>query len=268
MSVLSSKTVLIVGHENSQIHELEETLKVYGVNIEHMMCPEVTAASVVEKNVDLVVLNHLHEGDSCTEIFKVLHTDDMRGVLPVFALIEDLEREIQEVLSLGAADYITPQESIDSITQKMKAIFGQGADFAGDSVIDITPQEISVSKTGAKVYVVEDDALLRNLLSIRFEKAQFKYKVNGTGENVLAEVAEFQPAVIILDIMLPGLDGFEVLAELKTSLETKNIPVIVFSNRDGGDDRKRAQELGAVGFYVKAMTDLSELVSKIEVIAG
>jgi DNA-binding response OmpR family regulator len=264
MSVLSTKTVLVVGHENSQIHELEESLVAHGVKIEHMVCAKVTPELVSEKKIDLVVLNHLHEGDSCLEIFKVLHSTDMRSTLPVFALIQDVEKEIQEVLSLGAADYVTPGETVDSIIQKMKAIFGQGLNYSGDSVIDITPNEVAVSKTGIKVYVVEDDPLLRNLLSIRFEKAQFEYKVNSDGGKVAQEVAEFMPAVVILDLMLPGKDGFEVLAELKNDSNTKDVPVIVFSNRDGSTDRKQAQELGAAGFYVKAMTDLSELVQKIE----
>jgi len=64
--------------------------------------------------------------------------------------------------------------------------------------------------------------------------------------------------------MLPGKSGFDILAELKDDEVLKNIPVIVFSNRDGQEDRARAKELGAVDFYVKAMTDLSELIEKIE----
>jgi DNA-binding response OmpR family regulator len=67
--------------------------------------------------------------------------------------------------------------------------------------------------------------------------------------------------------MLPGKEGFELLEELKKSEQTKNVPVIVFSNRDGVNDRKIAEELGATGFYVKAMTDLSELVEKIEALS-
>lgn len=264
MSVLSSKRVLVVGHENSHIHDLEESLAAHGVSIERMQCADVTAESVAEKKVDLVILNHLHEGDTCLDVFKILHTSDMRSVLPVFALIKDEEREIQDVLSLGAADYITEAESIDSIIQKMKAIFGHGLDNFGDSVIDITPAEVPVSKSGIKVYAVEDDPLLRNLLSVRFKKAEFEYKVNASGKDVVAEVLEFQPAVIILDLMLPGIDGFEILTELRKNELTTTIPVIVFSNRDGQDDRKRAQELGASGFYIKAITDLSDLVRIIE----
>jgi DNA-binding response OmpR family regulator len=264
MSVLSSKTVLVVGHENSHIHALEESLAAHGVSIVHMQCSELSAESIVEKKIDLVILNHLHEGSTCLEVFKIFHITDMRGILPVFALIHDAEREIQEVLALGAADYITEDESISSITQKMKTIFGQGLDYSGDSVIDITPAEVPVCKSGIKVYVVEDDPLLRNLLSIRFEKAQFQYKVNGSGIGVVSEVSDFMPAIVILDLMLPGIDGFEVLAELKQNEKTRDIPIIVFSNRGGLHDRQKAEELGAAGFYVKAMTDLSELVAKIE----
>jgi DNA-binding response OmpR family regulator len=267
MSVLSSKTVLVVGHENSQIHALEESLIAHSVSIVHMQCADVTPESVLEKNIDLVILNHLHEDATCLEVFKVLHATDMRGALPVFALIKEVEGEIQEVLALGAADYITEDESIASITQKMRAIFGQGLNYSGDSVIDITPVEVPVCRSGIKVYVVEDDPLLSNLLSARFEKAEFDYKMNGDGKEVIEEMAEFKPAVVILDLMLPGKDGFEVLKELKENESTRNVPIVVFSNRDGVNDRKRAEELGVAGFYVKAMTDLSELVTKIETLA-
>ena len=267
MSVLSSKTVLVVGHENSQIHELEETLMGHGVTLVHMSCKDVSSKSITEKNIDMVLLNHLHENDACLEVFDALHVSDMRGVLPVFALINGTEKEIQNILALGAADYLTPQEDVSTTIQKMKTIFGQGLNYSGDSVIDITPEVVQITKSGIKVYVVEDDPLLRNLLSIRFEKSEFVYTVNENGDNVVSEVAEFKPTVVILDLMLPGKDGFEVLAELKENNQTKNIPIIVFSNRDGVNDRKKASELGAVGFYVKAMTDLSELVSKIEALA-
>jgi DNA-binding response OmpR family regulator len=264
MSVLSSKTVLVVGHENSQIHALEKSLVAHGVSIVHMECEEVTSEAVMEKSIDLVILNHLHEESTCLNVFNSLHISDMRSVLPVFALIKDVDREIQDVLALGAADYITEDESIESIIQKMKTIFGQGLDYSGESVIDLTPDEVPVKTSGIKVYVIEDDALLRNLLSIRFQKAEFDFKVNGNGENVVTEVLEFKPVAVVLDLMLPGKEGLEVLEELKSSELTKHVPVIIFSNRDGINDRKRAEELGADGFYVKAMTDLSELVAKIE----
>jgi len=64
--------------------------------------------------------------------------------------------------------------------------------------------------------------------------------------------------------MLPGRSGFEVLTEIKNDKKLSDVPVVVFSNRDGQEDRQKASELGAKGFYVKAMTDLSELIETIE----
>jgi DNA-binding response OmpR family regulator len=64
--------------------------------------------------------------------------------------------------------------------------------------------------------------------------------------------------------MLPGKNGFELLAEIREDGQFKDTPVIIFSNRDSQEDRRKAKELGAAAFHVKAMTDLAELVTTIE----
>jgi DNA-binding response OmpR family regulator len=63
--------------------------------------------------------------------------------------------------------------------------------------------------------------------------------------------------------MLPGEDGFDLLKKIKSNPATAAVPVLIFSNKDSQEDRKLAAELGATGFYVKAMTDLSELLDII-----
>jgi DNA-binding response OmpR family regulator len=82
--------------------------------------------------------------------------------------------------------------------------------------------------------------------------------------NVLPAMRQFNPDVIVLDLMLPGRSGFEVLAEVKADDKLQQVPVIIFSNKDTAEDKQKAQDLGARGFYVKAMTDLSELIELIE----
>lgn len=266
MSVLTNKNVLVVGDENTQIHNLEVELKTLGAKVHVSTCDSVSPEMVNEKKISLVILNHLHEGETCREMIRTLTTAELNEALPVLALVEDSEEKIQDVLGLGATDYLTPSEETGSVVSKIRTIFGEDSGSSGESVIDITPSRASLSKTGVRVYVVEDDPLLRNLLSIRLDRSEFPYEFSD-GSKELPVMKQFNPDVIILDLMLPGKSGFDILAEIKQDSLLKDCPVIVFSNRDGQDDRHKAKELGAEAFYVKAMTDLSELIETIERLA-
>lgn len=264
MKALTDKHILIVGDENTQITDLKQILKGHGMTIHTTTCDSVNKEFFEKQPVDLVLLNHLHEGETCKDVLSELRSPEALQVIPVLVLVPENDENIQEAFGHGATDYITPQEDIGSIVQKMKAIFGQNDTFANVSTIDITPTKTTVTATGIRVFVVEDDPLLRNLLSIKLEKSSFPFEFSSDGKDSLPAMKQFKPDIIILDLMLPGKSGFDVLSEVKSDDELKDLPVIVFSNRDGQDDRHKAQELGAVGFYVKAMTDLSELIETIE----
>lgn len=267
MSILTGKQVLVVGEENSQILHLEDTLMAHGVKVHKSTCADTTIEKITELVIDFILVNYAENKSDCKDVLKLLRDTNFDTAIPVFVIVEENDTDIQEVLSHGAADYVTPHEEVQSVIHKIKTIFGQGSDFSASTTIDITPPEASVTSTGIRVYVVEDDPLLRNLLSLRFAKSSFPFEFSNDGQHTLPAIKQFKPDVIILDLMLPGKSGFEVLEEIKSDSVLRNIPVVVFSNRDGQDDRQKAQELGAVGFYVKAMTDLSELVETIESLA-
>ncbi len=264
MSILTGKQILVVGEENSQIFNLEEALESHGVKVHKSTCDKVTVEKISDLRIDFILLNHISSVSLCTNVLNLLRDESLDKVIPIFVMVTENNNDIQDVLSRGAADYITPNEDTQSIIQKIKTVFGQGEDFSGSSAIDITPHEASVTTTGIRVYVVEDDPLLRNLLSLRFNKSSFPCEFSSDGKQAIPAMKQFKPDVIILDLMLPGKSGFEVLSEIKEDSALKDIPVVVFSNRDGQDDRKKASELGAAGFHVKAMTDLSELIETIE----
>ena len=146
----------------------------------------------------------------------------------------------------------------------MKIILGEPQNTTPGEILDIGLSRIHESKAAVKVLIVEDDPLLSNLLAIRFEQANFPCHFNHDGKEVLKDILEFKPHILILDLMLPGVSGLDILEEIRTNQETSSLPVIIFSNRDGAEDKKRAAELGVSGFFVKAMTDLVDLVETIE----
>ena len=84
------------------------------------------------------------------------------------------------------------------------------------------------------------------------------------GPSALKTLEEKKPHLIILDLLLPGIDGYEVLSRIKKSTDLSKIPVIVLSNLSSQDDVSRAVELGAADYIIKANFTLEEIVERIK----
>lgn len=115
-----------------------------------------------------------------------------------------------------------------------------------------------------KVLVVEDDAMLSQVLAESLKAEKFKVEVVSDGSEVLNEAIRFTPHIIILDLILPGIDGFEVLKQLKEESKTTNIPVVVLSNLNQASDVKSVKALGADQYFLKATTQLDIIVDYIK----
>jgi len=114
-----------------------------------------------------------------------------------------------------------------------------------------------------KILIVEDDEFLRSLTVKRLESDGYVVAVAVDGETAVGAVTEEKPDLILLDLLLPGLNGFQVLEKIKASDETKNIPVIVFSNLGQKEDIEKAKELGANDFLIKANFTLDDVIEKV-----
>lgn len=264
MSGSTSKHVLFVGNENLQLDLVKAKLKAKGVKVCNATAKQVSLKFIQSDPVDLIIFNEIEDENLSTRLFDLLKTSNIATDIPIFSYIRDSSKNIQKSLYKGAADYITINEDVASIIQKINAVIDNESVFSGSGDIDISAPEVNISTKGIRVFVVEDDPLLRNLLSIRLERSAFPHEFSKDGKDIISALLGFRPDIIILDIMLPGISGFDVLKEIKEHRELSDLPIIVFSNRDGADDRTKAAELGADKFYVKAMTDLSELVLTIE----
>lgn len=115
-------------------------------------------------------------------------------------------------------------------------------------------------KQSGKVMVIEDDALLAKVLSESFLIEKIQVVVVGNGLEALEVTKKFQPDVILLDLIIPGIDGFAVLKQLKSDDKTKNIPVAIISNLEEAGDVKSTRALGAEQYFVKANTEIKSIV--------
>jgi DNA-binding response OmpR family regulator len=120
----------------------------------------------------------------------------------------------------------------------------------------------------AKILFVEDEPTLQKELNEILQQEGFKILSAFDGEEALKLTKEEMPDLILLDLILPKKDGFEVLKELKADEKMKDIPVIVLTNLEGIGDVEKAIELGAISYLVKANYKLEDVVRKIKDFLG
>jgi DNA-binding response OmpR family regulator len=116
------------------------------------------------------------------------------------------------------------------------------------------------------VLLVEDDVFLAGIYQKKFEMEGYKVTIADNGEKALVEAKKKKPNIIMLDILLPKLDGFAVLERLKEDNEVKNIPVILLTNLGQKDDVEKGLQMGAVDYLIKAHFKPSEVVDKIKAV--
>jgi DNA-binding response OmpR family regulator len=114
-----------------------------------------------------------------------------------------------------------------------------------------------------KVLVIEDDAVIEKALSLIFMNDDYEVLVANNGEEGLKMIKEIKPDIILLDLLLPKLNGFDVLKQTKEDINVSNIPVIVLSNLGEDENLKKAMALGALDYHVKIDVNLDELLNKV-----
>lgn len=119
-------------------------------------------------------------------------------------------------------------------------------------------------KNTKKVLVVEDDSLLSKILSEALRREKFKVAAVDNGLHVQETAELFSPDIILLDLIIPGLDGFAVLKGLKAGEKTKKIPVAVLSNLGDAGDVKSTMALGADRYFIKSNTEMEKIVQYIK----
>ena len=115
-----------------------------------------------------------------------------------------------------------------------------------------------------RILVVEDDRFLREAAEAALRRQGFTVLVASDGEEGLRVARAELPDLVLLDLIMPGLQGFEVLKLLKAEATTSAIPVIILSNLGQDSDVKKAMEAGAVDYLVKANLALDMLVARVK----
>lgn len=115
-----------------------------------------------------------------------------------------------------------------------------------------------------RILIVEDEEFLLKALSDNFETEGFAVDVARNGEEAISQIKKRKPDLVLLDLLLPKVGGFDVLKAMKDNTEWNLIPVIVLSNLGGDEQIKKAFELGADDYFVKSQHPIEEVIEKVK----
>ena len=121
-----------------------------------------------------------------------------------------------------------------------------------------------MAKSSKLILVAEDETVYAEIYKIKLEKEGFRVITCSNGRELIALLEKETPDLIILDLVMPLLDGFETLKKIKSRAKTKDIPVIVLSNLSKDVDITQAKELGAADYYVKTNVSVHELAEAVK----
>jgi two-component system, OmpR family, alkaline phosphatase synthesis response regulator PhoP len=117
-----------------------------------------------------------------------------------------------------------------------------------------------------KIFIIEDDANILYGLQAKFRVNGFETDINnGSFEisEVINQIIKFKPDFLIQDLMLPKIDGFEMIKELQQNDNTKNIPIFIFTNLSDEDSKSRGLNYGVKYFFVKSDFNIDDFVEKV-----
>lgn len=119
-------------------------------------------------------------------------------------------------------------------------------------------------KKAKKVLVIEDDKFLRKAYNFKLQQEGYEVIIAIDGEEALKIVLHDKPDIALLDIVMPGMNGFEFLEAVRANKEIKDLKVIILSNLSQESDKKRGEELKALAYVVKSNTKIQEVIDLIE----
>ena len=113
------------------------------------------------------------------------------------------------------------------------------------------------------IQIIEDEEFIANIMRVNLEEAGHKVIMSSNGEVAYKDIKNNKPDLILLDLIMPNMDGFEFLSKVKSNVEIKDIPIIVTSNLNQDEDIDRVKKMGVKNYLVKSDITMKDLVDEV-----
>jgi DNA-binding response OmpR family regulator len=266
--------ILIIEDEEALLLMLAERLERDGYESLTAKDGEEGLLKMKEEKPDLVLLDIVMPKIGGFEVLEAMQQDPALQKIPVIIISNSGQPvEIGRAKTLGVKDYLVKTEfDPEEVVAKVRKILGMSSEDPGGQKEERganvrgslrSPRRNPESASGKKVLIVEDDQFLRDLIVRKLEDEGFVIFQAIDGEEGLGILREKKPDLVLLDLILPGMDGFEVLKQAKEDKSVAHIPILILSNLGQRDDVDKGVNLGAADYLIKAHFTPSQVVQEI-----
>jgi two-component system alkaline phosphatase synthesis response regulator PhoP len=256
---MDKQKILIIEDEKTLLEAIAKKLQVENYQTYTAMDGEEGLVKVKENKPDLILLDILMPKVDGFEVLESLNKDPDLAKIPVIIISNSGQPvEIERAMSLGVKDYLIKAEfDPEEVVAKVRNVL--------EKLKNGNNKKIGKENT-KKVLVIEDDQLLRSLCSKKLMLEGFAVDSAIDSQEGLDKINKDKPDMILLDLVLPGMNGFEVLKIIKSNPDKKiaATPVIILSNLGQESDIQKGKDLGAADYLIKATTTTDEIVDKIK----
>jgi len=257
---MAKKKILIVEDETPLLMAIKSKLELEGYEVIYAEEGDEGLRKIKEEGPDLVLLDIILPKMDGFQILE--HLNEEKITVPIIIISNSGQPvEIDRAIKLGVRDYLVKADFTPSdVLEKVKKVL----EVAPNMLENEKPAGAgSDSGSGAGVLIVEDDEFLREVISQKLSKENFDVRAAIDAASASDLIREKRPEIILLDLILPGMDGFAFLDQLKKNQSTQSIPVIILSNLGQKEDIERAMSLGAIDYMIKANFTPGEIVQKV-----
>ena len=253
------KKILIIEDEEILLDVLQKKLIKEGYEVDIAKDGNEGIEKLKNNQPDLVLLDIIMPKVDGYEVLEKIKDMGLKD-LPVIVVSNSGQPvEIEKAISLGASDYLIKAEfEPEEVINKVKALLSTSKN-------KDTSKPTPATGGQTKILVVEDDQFLRDLLVKKLEKEGYLVVMAIDGQEAVTKFTEEKPKIVLLDIILPVIDGFEVLKKIRGHEDKKlaQTPIILLSNLGKESDIEKGKSLGANDYLIKAAFTTDEIIDKI-----
>lgn len=256
-SAAKKEKILIIEGDTSFGDKLSDALKADGYAVTFVKNGKDGMESIMSLLPHLVLLGLVLPGADAYEILEKKSAEPMLAKIPVFLMsTQSVPINIGRVPHGAVTEFIVSMSiNVREVVDKVNEHFGHESE---------APKPAGSVGMKKKLLWVEDDKLIGTILGKKLISSGFDLVHAKNGEDALKSLKDNIPDAIILDLLLPGMNGFEILQKIKMDDKLKKIPTMILSNLSKPSDLEKAHMLGANKFLVKAAASLEQIVNEIQ----